>query len=91
MRDATSSIFDHDDWYKTFGLSPWQYVPDDLNEAVDNFTPVGDSKGADRRERLRSVRDLAHEPRHAYPTHVPTQPFPPSRSPWCYHAQPHQN
>ena len=26
--------FDHDDWYKTFGLTPSQYIPDE-----DNFDP----------------------------------------------------
>ena len=28
--DANTSIdFDSDDWYRTFGLTEWQYVPDD--------------------------------------------------------------
>ena len=44
--------FDHDDWYKSFGLTPWQYIPDDVNEPVQDETPVGDSEGATRREDL---------------------------------------
>ena len=28
--DSANKIdYDHDDWYKTFGLTEWQHVPDD--------------------------------------------------------------
>ena len=32
--------FDHDDWYKTFGATEWQYIPDD---GMDQFIFHGDT------------------------------------------------
>ena len=54
--------FDHEDWYKTFGLNPSQYVPDDEDEAPPNGSPVGDAEGAQRIEDMRAIRD-ARTPR----------------------------
>ena len=63
--DATTSNdidFDHDDWYKTFGLSPRQYIPDDSDDVMEDLTPVGDSEGAQQaREEQARVEHLADE------------------------------
>ena len=61
--DATAEEtvdFDSKDWYQLFGLTPWQYVPDDsLDEEgpPELSTEVQEIEGANERELLRSVRD----------------------------------
>ena len=48
--------FDHDDWYKTFGLAEYQYIPDhDPLPAVHPHSVI-ESEGATRLETLREVR-----------------------------------
>ena len=54
---GTKIDFDSDDWYKTFGLTEWQYVPDDEEAPPQVETPTSASEGADRRETVRRVRD----------------------------------
>lgn len=66
--------FDHDDWYKTFGLTPWQYVPDEADEPVQDEALVTDSEGAERCEELRAVRDafdIMHGPLQPAVPHTP--------------------
>ena len=72
--------FDHDDWYKTFGLTPQQYVrEDDLQDPVPDVPPpVSVSEGVDHLERARSVRDQAAPPQ---PIPVPSQPLQRSTEP----------
>ena len=48
--------FDHDDWYRTFGLTEWQYVP----TTESDFVPVPsniESEGVKQAERTQVARD----------------------------------
>ena len=61
--------FDDDDWYRTFGLTESQYVPDDSDEPQSDPVLVVDTQGADARERSRATRDqITGKPRdyHLY-------------------------
>ena len=51
--------FDHDDWYRTFGLTPQQYIPNEVTDVpqADVTPPAPASEGAQQVERLRSIRD----------------------------------
>ena len=66
---STSSVkvnFDHDDWYKTFGLTAWQYIPDDDNDKGTNTSfppPETTSSGAIQQEYLRAVRNHVQPPK----------------------------
>ena len=56
--DANTSIdFYSDDWYRTFGLTEWQYIPDN-NDSPPVDAPLTSSvEGATKVEQSRSVRD----------------------------------
>ncbi len=62
----TSVNFDHDDWYRTFGLTEWQYVPDD-DLPSPGVPTAPEPPGLVQQERLRAVRDEV----------APTRPLPP--------------
>ena len=50
--------FNHDDWYRTFGLTEWQYVPTEDSD----FDPIPsniESEGVQQAERPRKARDIA--------------------------------
>ena len=53
---AQSTInFDNDDWYKTFGLTEWQYVPYKLDDSPNPVEPSVDTEQANQREHLQLV------------------------------------
>ena len=68
--------FDSDDWYKTFGLTEWQYVPDDSDEPQENNSPVGEVEGANQREQSRATRDSLTRPQTAPAPTIRAQPAP---------------
>ena len=62
--DSSQVNFEHDDWYKTFGLHPWQYIPD---EDISPTTTPGitqsegaESEGARQLETRRHILRLSH-------------------------------
>ncbi len=61
--------FDHDDWYRTFGLTEWQYIPDD-DPPSHSDPPDPPPPGLSQQERLRAIRDELN----------PTRPLPPTDS-----------
>ena len=63
--------FDHPDWYRTFGLHPWQYIPDDHDDAPPDSAPLASIEGAQRVEDLRRLRAAGPSPQ-------PTRPSRPS-------------
>jgi transposase InsO family protein len=78
--------FEHDDWYKTFGLTEWQYVPDD---DVDILPTMGQKEldTLHKRDYLLAAREHAdvqqpirreHDP---VPVHLPNQELVPETSP----------
>ena len=61
----TKVNFNHNDWYKTFGLTEWQYTPDDDNEDANTATipvPETTSSGAMHQEYLRAARNHVQPP-----------------------------
>ena len=70
--------FNHPDWYKTFGLHPWQYIPDDHDDAPLDSAPIASVEGAQRIEDLRCVHD----------TGPSTQPTRPSRTSFVRPVEP---
>ena len=58
--------FEHNNWYKTFGLTEWQYIPDDYDEIspdqVDTNHPSIESEGVNQQEQARTIRDQLHAP-----------------------------
>ena len=55
--DATKTPgidFDHDDWYKTFGLTPWQYIPVSL--WAEEMRPTSAACAMAQIQRGRSMR-----------------------------------
>ena len=44
--DATQVNFDHDHWYKMFGLTPWQYIPDDSDHPTSDQTSYSQEREA---------------------------------------------
>ena len=87
--------FDDDDWYKTFGLTEWQYIPDDSDEPHD-MMPHSASEGANQRERLRATRQSveatqaqphqSRETQGGYFQSAPMQrrPTKPNRDAWVF-------
>src|SRR5210317_1647469 len=67
----TTINFDDDMWYRTFGLTEWQYIPEDRDETPTENTPLSTSEGANQRERLRAVRDQLEPPQP-----IPLEPIP---------------
>ena len=70
--DSTGSPsvdFDSPDWYQTYGLTEWQYIPDDADEPGPDPLPVSSLEGVDRQERLRAIR---HEALADTPGSLPT-------------------
>ena len=69
---APAVDFDSDDWYKTYGLIEWQYIPDD-DDPPEESTPISSQKGADRLESLREIRHQTtseyYAPRESFPVH----------------------
>ncbi len=71
--DSTNNVsinFDHDDWYRTFGLTEWQYIPDD-DVPLSPVPPAPAPPGIPQQERLRAIRDQVN----------PIQPLPRAPSP----------
>jgi len=60
--DAAQVNFDHDHWYRTFGLHPAQYVPDNVHEQPDPVHHTIESEGATQLEARREVRDRLISP-----------------------------
>src|SRR5210317_633775 len=50
--------FDDDAWYKTFGATKWQCVPD--HDLPDNSDPVSSREGAQQLKDVHGVRDTHH-------------------------------
>ena len=50
--------FEHDNWYKMFGDTPLQYIPDDdFDHIPDPIPTIEDLDGAARRDRTQAVQD----------------------------------
>ena len=63
--------FDHEDWYKTFGLTEAQCIPDDEHSIDQAPVPTSESEGASGSERLGTVRDEIARPEAAKIVPVP--------------------
>ena len=72
---AQSSIdFDNDDWYKTFGLTEWPYVPDDLDDSPVAVETSVDNKQAHQREQLCVTCDAQVHPQRQLDPAGPPNP-----------------
>ena len=74
--------FDHKDWYRTFGYTEWQYIPDDPPELQDTRMP--ELEGAIARETLRRRReelegDQRHHSQSSFTPGMKTNRPPPQR------------
>jgi hypothetical protein len=88
--DAAQINFEHDDWYRTFGLTEYQYVVDD--DAPMAYPPLQQRETADRREDLLRVRESNLPPMVPLPAIIEPTPavpaVPPPLAP--IHAEPPQ-
>ncbi|MGB0808420.1 MAG: reverse transcriptase domain-containing protein, partial [bacterium] len=54
--------FDHDDWYRTFGMTEYQYIPDDSSDSPVSQDPVTELEGVNQLESTRAHRDQRSGP-----------------------------